>query len=86
MITSVHSEKTCLKKLIIIMTKSQEVMVFSGRQKLTSAMKTEARKVMVDFKFDGKSPSTASRSQVSKRGIWKFVLVGGAVCAIPTSL
>ena len=54
MIASVHSEKTRLKKLmkmmmiIIIMNKSQEMKVFSGRQKLTS----EARKVMVDFKFD----------------------------------
>ena len=43
-ITSVHSEKTCLKKLIIIMTKSQEVMGFSGRQKLTSAMKLRPEK------------------------------------------
>ena len=49
-IASVHSEKTHLKKLmmiiiIIIMNKSQETMVFRGRQKLTSAI----RKVMVDF-------------------------------------
>ena len=41
---SVYSNKTCLKKLmmkiiIIIMNKSQETMVFSGLQKLTSAMK-----------------------------------------------
>ena len=41
---SVHYEKTRLKKLImiiiiIIVNKSQERMVFSGRQKLTSAMK-----------------------------------------------
>ena len=40
---SVYSEKSRLKKLmkkiIIIMNKSQETMVFSGRQKLTSAMK-----------------------------------------------
>ena len=48
-ITSVHSEKTCLKKLmmmvmmkmiiiiIIVMNKSQKMMVFSGLQKLTSA-------------------------------------------------
>ena len=42
---SVQSEKTRLKKLmkmiiiiIVIMDKSQEIMVFSGRQKLTSAM------------------------------------------------
>ena len=42
--TSVHSKKTRLKKLmkmiiiiIIIMNKSQELTVFHGRQKLTSA-------------------------------------------------
>ena len=38
---SVYSEKTSLKKLmkiIIIMNKSQETMVFHRRQKLTSAM------------------------------------------------
>ena len=35
-----------------IMNKSQETMFFSGHQKLTSAYKTKARKVMVDFKFD----------------------------------
>ena len=38
---SVYSEKTRLKKLmkiIIIMNKSQETMVFHGRQKMTSAM------------------------------------------------
>ena len=38
---SVHSEKTRLKKwimiIIIIMNKSQELTVFHGRQKLTSA-------------------------------------------------
>ena len=45
-ITSVHSEITRLKKLmklmmmiIIIVNKLQETTVFSGRQKLTSAMK-----------------------------------------------
>ena len=48
-IASVHSEKTRLKKLmkiviIIIMNKSQESMVFSGRQKLTSAMKLSPEK------------------------------------------
>ena len=43
---SVHSEKTRMKKcmmvmiiIIIIMNKSQETTVFHGRQKLTSAMK-----------------------------------------------
>ena len=52
---SVYLETTHLKKLmkiIIIMNKSQETTVFHGRQKLTSAMKDKARKVMVDFKFD----------------------------------
>ena len=54
------SEKTRLKKLmkitiIMIMNKSQETTVFHGRQKLTSAKKTKARKVMVDFKYTGKS-------------------------------
>ena len=51
-IVSVHSEKTHLNKLmmmmkmmmIIIMNKSQEAMVFSGRQKLTSAMKLRPEK------------------------------------------
>ena len=44
---SVHSEKTRLKKLImiiIIMNKSQETTVFHGRQKLTSAMKQRPEK------------------------------------------
>ena len=43
MIASVHSEKTRLKKMIMIiiiiiisMNKSQELTVFHGRQKLTS--------------------------------------------------
>ena len=35
---SVHSGKTRLKKLIIFMNKLQETTVFSGCQKLTSAM------------------------------------------------
>ena len=45
-IASVHSEKTRLKQLmmtivmIIIMTESQEMTIFSGRQKLTSAMES----------------------------------------------
>ena len=47
---SVYSEKTRLKKLIMIiiiisiMNKSQEKMVFSGHQKLTSAMKLRPEK------------------------------------------
>ena len=47
-IASVHSEKTRLKKLmmmmIIIMNKLQETTVFSGPQKLTSAMKLRPEK------------------------------------------
>ena len=51
---SVYSEKTCMKKLmmmkmiiiiiLIIMNKSQELTVFHGRQKLTSAMKLRPEK------------------------------------------
>ena len=46
-ITSVYSEKTCLKKMImiiIIMNLSQESTIFGGRQKLTSAMKLRPEK------------------------------------------
>ena len=54
-IASIHSEKNRLKKLmmimiiiitiiIIIMNKSQELTVFSGRQKLTSPMKLRPEK------------------------------------------
>ena len=51
-IASVHSEKTCLKKLmmmmimmmIIIMIQLQETTFFSGSQKLTSAMKWRPEK------------------------------------------
>ena len=47
-IASVHSEKARLKKMILIiimlMNKSQETTVFSGRQKLTSAMKLRPEK------------------------------------------
>ena len=44
--TPVYSEKTRLKKLmmIMIMNKSQETMVFGGCQKLTSAMKLRLEK------------------------------------------
>ena len=35
----VYSEKTRLKKLALIMNKSQESTCFGGRQKLTTAMK-----------------------------------------------
>ena len=48
---SVNSEKTCMKKcmmimiiIIIIMNKSQETTVFGWRQKLTSAMKLRPEK------------------------------------------
>ena len=47
---SAYSEKTRMKKLmkmiiiIIIMNKSQELTVFHGRQKLTSAMKQRLKK------------------------------------------
>ena len=43
---SVYSEKIRMKKLImiIIMNKSQESTVFSGHQKLTSAMKLRPEK------------------------------------------
>ena len=44
MTTSVYSEKTLLKKLMLIMNKSQESTVFSRRQKLTSAMKQRPEK------------------------------------------
>ena len=46
-VTSVHSEKTRLKKLImiiIIMKKTQETTVFNGHQKLTSIMKFKLEK------------------------------------------
>ena len=45
-IASIYSEKTRLKKLMIniIMNKSQEMTVFSGHQKLTSAMKLRPEK------------------------------------------
>ena len=56
MTTSVYSEKTRLKKLmmimifiIIIMNKSQEMMV---APEIDFCYETEARKMMVDFKFD----------------------------------
>ena len=50
--TSAYSEKTRMKKLmkmiiiiiIIIMNKSQELTVFHGHQKLTSAMKQRLEK------------------------------------------
>ena len=76
--TSVHSDKTRLKKLmmrtiiIIIIKKSQEMTVFSGRQKLTSA-ETEARKAMVDFKFEQVCHhKRAFGSRVSSNVIWSL--------------
>ena len=50
LIASVNSEKTCLKKLMMmkmiinIMNKSQETTFSCGRQKLTSAMKLRVEK------------------------------------------
>ena len=41
---SVYLEKTRLKKLMLIMNKSQEPTYFHGRQKLTSAMKLRLEK------------------------------------------
>ena len=41
---SVYSEKTLLKKLMLIMNKSQELTVFGGSQKLTSTMKQRPEK------------------------------------------
>ena len=50
---SVYSEKTRLKKLMLIMNKSQETTVFGGRRpEIDFRYETKARKVMVDFKFD----------------------------------
>ena len=43
-IASVHSEIIRLKKLIIIMNKSQETTFYSGHQKVTSAMKMGPQK------------------------------------------
>ena len=46
--------------------------------------------MMADFKFDALQKEVVIESlqkpgsQVSRKGIRKFVLVGGAVCAIPT--
>ena len=93
-IASVYSEKTRLKKLmmmrimiIIIMNKSQETMVFSGHHKLTCAMKLRPES-------DGRlqilcSIQVSRHREPSEVGLvetlpWKFVLVGGAVCANPT--
>ena len=53
-ITSVHSKKISLKKLItiIIMNKLQETTVFWQVPEIDFLYQTKARKVMVDFKFD----------------------------------
>ena len=56
MFASVYSEKTRLKKLmimiIIIMNKSQGNDGFSRVPEIDFRYETKARKVMVDFKFD----------------------------------
>ena len=41
---SVYSEKTRLRVLMMIMNKTQDSMVFGGRQKLTSAVKQRPEK------------------------------------------
>ena len=66
--------------IIIIMNKSQETM---WAPEIDFRHKTEARKVIVDFKFiaSGKSSYKEPPEVVL---VEKFVLVGGAVCAIPT--
>ena len=56
---SVYSEKTRLKKLMMmlkmitsILNKSQETTVFRGAPEFDFRYETKARKMMVDFKFD----------------------------------
>ena len=81
-IASVHSEKTRLKKLmmrimmmiIIIMNTSQENDGLLRSPEIDFRHETEARKVMVDLKFD--ALLRASRSRVSRNVIWKFVCIG----------
>ena len=78
-ITSVHSAKIRLKKMIVIiiiirMNESQELMVF-GSPRIDFRCETKARKVMVDFKFDAYSILTITVSQVGKKVNRKFVLV-----------
>ena len=52
-ITSVHSEKTHLKKLIIIiMNKSQKMTFFYRAPEMDFRYETKSRKLMVEFKFD----------------------------------
>ena len=54
-IASVHSEKTrpkkVMKTILIIMNKLQETTVFSGRQKLTSAMKLRPEVIVDDILY-----------------------------------
>ena len=45
MTSSLYSDKTRLKKMILIMNKSQESNVFGGHQKLTSAIKLRPEKL-----------------------------------------
>ena len=76
-----------MKMIIIIMKKSQEMTVFSGRQNFDFRYETKVRIVMVDFKFDALYRYVfmkASRSWISRKVIRKFVLVAGALCAIST--
>ena len=49
---SVYSEKTCLKKLMMIVMKKSQDTTFKQASQIDFRYETEARKVMVDFKFD----------------------------------
>ena len=92
MIASVHSEKTRLNKLmkmmiIIVMNKSQETTFFSGRQKLTSAMKLRPDSVLADL---NSSPPTDTAHQYmggkGSSGTTKPLLVNGNVGWLNASL
>ena len=45
--------------IIIIINKSQQKTIFSGYQEIDFRHETEARKVMVDFKFDARTAKTS---------------------------
>ena len=49
---SVYSEKTRLKKSMLIMNRLQESTVFSRAPEINFRYETKVRKVMVDFRFD----------------------------------
>ena len=78
------SKQRVLPQSLIIMNKSQEPMIFHGRQKLTPVMKLSSQKICYSSKYmlyTGKSSWRASGSQVSTNNIQKFVFEGGSVCA-----